>query len=62
MDPDQALANAREAYTEYVKATDAGDTDRAEDEAERLATAFDALDGWISRGGFLPKAWHNSRT
>jgi len=43
MDPDATLAAAREAYacTDY----------------ERAAELFDALDQWISRGGFLPEKW-----
>jgi len=26
-------------------------------EASYLAEAFEAIDGWLSKGGFLPKAW-----
>jgi hypothetical protein len=27
------------------------------DDLEALADLVDALDGWLSRGGFLPAAW-----
>jgi len=55
MDPNQALADAREAYA-LVNRTE----DDAEDHLqalEDLAEAFRALDEWISQGGFLPSEW-----
>lgn len=27
------------------------------DDLERLADLMEALDEWLSKGGFLPKAW-----
>lgn len=43
MDPDATLAEMREAY--------------ATGDYERCAELADALDQWISRGGFLPREW-----
>lgn len=31
----------------------------APERAERMAELFDGLDGWLSKGGFLPDAWTN---
>ncbi len=31
--------------------------DLSDDELERLVVLVRALDEWISKGGFLPKAW-----
>lgn len=58
MDPDKALSNAREALAIYRKAEDelCGDYDAAA-AAEVLADSFEALDGWLSKGGFKPAAW-----
>lgn len=49
MDPDAALSNLRNA----IKQFHGGDRSAA----DRLAEAAEALDGWMSRGGFPPKAW-----
>jgi hypothetical protein len=46
MDPNTALENCRKAIRE-------GD-------AELLGTSFDALDGWLMKGGFLPKDWQDA--
>lgn len=32
-----------------------------EDDARELAEAVEALDAWISKGGFLPAAWDKAR-
>jgi hypothetical protein len=42
--------------------SDAGEADSLEmldfmGEADRLVELVEALDNWISQGGFLPKAW-----
>lgn len=52
MDPDKALAELREALQEL-----ANDPDAWEDVIEK----FEALDGWLSKGGFLPKAWREAK-
>jgi hypothetical protein len=47
MDPDLALAEIRDALG-------VGDVDRARE-------SFQALDGWLSGGGFLPADWQGAR-
>ena len=54
MDPNTALANARQAADEYENASSLG---MEADAAERLIAAFRALDTWLSDGGFPPGAW-----
>lgn len=56
MDPNQALKNARAS----VARIDESITPSEEDVAA-LADAFEALDGWLSGGGFLPTEWSGSR-
>lgn len=59
MDPNQALADIRRLISE----ADSQDTDTPEGAARALsllteaAWAFDGLDEWMSRGGFMPKIW-----
>jgi hypothetical protein len=55
VDPEQALKNARDACERIVE-TEPGTVAR-DDAAADLAEAFDALDSWLSRGGFLPRDW-----
>lgn len=51
MDPNAALATARSATN--IVLTD----DDAPAPAAALAEAFDALDAWLTSGGFLPTEW-----
>ena len=65
MDPDEALKNAREALRlirdkEQEGYRDWGGRHEAQEFVD-LADAFEALDGWLSKGGFLPKAWNKKR-
>jgi hypothetical protein len=53
MDPDEALRNAREA----VRRLNADEFEVDSGDAMALVEAFEALDGWLSEGGFLPAAW-----
>ena len=53
MDPDAALAAAREAAALADEATNGA---RLESALEALEH-YQALDEWISKGGFLPRAW-----
>lgn len=55
MDPDEALKKAREALSDHRN----GRLNAAEqaDVLQELADAFEALDGWLSKGGFPPRAW-----
>jgi len=54
MDPNTALANARQAIDDYENA---GSLGMESDAAEQLIEAFRALDGWLSKDGFLPTDW-----
>ena len=53
MDVNEALTAAR-ALAEDVLRRPAEST-----EAQALAEAFLAIDGWITGGGFLPAAWRH---
>lgn len=67
MDPDQALKNAREAAQALRRLQDEdvdpdgrdsdSDLPDPEEHASTLLEAFEALDGWLSVGGFLPQDW-----
>jgi hypothetical protein len=56
MDPDAALARIRVLAKEILRVPP--DT---EGEAIELAETIDGLDGWLSRGGFLPTDWSAKR-
>lgn len=58
MDPTQALADARQALDDYRHS---GAAVLAITAADKLSAAFDALDGWLSNGGFLPAQWQQGR-
>ncbi len=58
MDPDEALRRARDMVRRY---SETGNTADIPDVAT-LADAFEALDSWLSAGGFLPAAWQRGRT
>lgn len=61
MDPDEALSNATKALRSAREAT--ADLDDAEADTRELAAlrdladAFEGLDEWLTKGGFLPSAW-----
>ena len=51
MDPNANLKEQRQIAGRFEKSlAEPGD-------GERLAELVDALDDWLSRGGFLPTAW-----
>lgn len=54
MDPEATLSNMR-GLADVI--TSHGDSAYAEE----LAEAFQALDDWLSKGGFLPVAWEQAR-
>lgn len=59
MDPDANLAEQRKLAADLVDDyVDENETFR--DKAERLAELVQALDGWITKGGFLPAAWQST--
>lgn len=51
MDPDTCLAEMRELAKDILE----DETDH--EAAICLAERFEALDGWLSRKGYLPVAW-----
>lgn len=62
MDPDANLEEQRSLSESILEALDVDedeevDMDAVRDDANRLAELVQALDQWISRGGFLPKDW-----
>lgn len=54
MDPDEALKNAREAVIVFYESGQ-------QHGGAELAAAFEALDGWLSQGGFLPQDWQKKK-
>lgn len=54
MDPDETLRLIRLTIKQIRVDTDPG---VAAAHAEEIAEHFNALDGWLSYGGFLPEEW-----
>jgi len=71
MDPEANLAEQLSLAAEIIEIIDERsddngvlsdeDKDEVVDNAERLAELVQALDGWLLRGGFLPKRWAGTR-
>lgn len=57
MDPNEALRRIRDAIRAAQECQDPQDW---ADHAIDAIDAFEALDGWIMRGGFLPRDWTES--
>lgn len=61
MDPSATLEEARKVASRLVEGIDNDRYDGApaqlENDADKLASLFFSLDEWLSKGGFLPKAW-----
>lgn len=51
MDPNANLKEQRRIVTRIINGT------ASASDVERLADLVEALDNWISRGGFLPDSW-----
>lgn len=60
MDPNATLAALRALADGVLNHTEDGEN--LTSVAVDLAEHFDALDEWLSRGGFLPAAWSRSIT
>jgi len=60
MDPNQALANARDAHQRAERFYQKFDDAARLAALEEIDKAFEALDEWISKGGFLPDEWRKS--
>lgn len=56
MDPNVTLANLRLVAVLVQQALDAGNAPDADQVAE-LVELTQALDGWLSKGGFRPQDW-----
>jgi hypothetical protein len=56
MDPNAALANLRDTYAPLRNMLAATNGNLAE-AAEDMLNAIEALDEWLSKGGFPPAAW-----
>jgi len=57
MDPEAALAQARSACAQIGHQVDVVGKMPDDEDVDRLVTAFEALDEWLCKGGFLPDAW-----
>jgi hypothetical protein len=61
MDPNQNLKQQRELAAQIIRLRDKdAPHDQIADVADELAELVQALDGWLSRGGFLPSEWVKS--
>jgi hypothetical protein len=54
MDPNQCLKELLELLEKYREQKDR----LSREDVQDLVTHIEALDGWITRGGFLPTAWN----
>lgn len=62
MDPNEALKRMRELAREAMAAESGGEPADLGRMSE-LAEQFQALDSWLTNGGFLPDGWsHRERT
>lgn len=57
MDPDYTLSALRKAVEQWTSDHLHLTHQDATDKLTYVLDLFKALDGWISRGGFLPKEW-----
>lgn len=61
MDPDKTLEQIREEIRKlrrWMRHPSYSDHDNRLSEAEELVDLVEALDGWLTKGGFLPKDWN----
>ena len=56
MDPNETLRRLRASANDIADAFDR-DEEIASADAAELASYVQALDEWLSKGGFLPKEW-----
>jgi hypothetical protein len=58
MDPSETLKRIQALAAKIIKQSELRDEDTSESlDAYELAENVEALDGWLKRGGFLPKSW-----
>jgi hypothetical protein len=60
MDPNTALSRLRFLTESILSQVEDGVADW--DNMQEMAQQFEALDEWMSKGGFLPTDWHPIRT
>lgn len=60
MNPNKSLQTVRDAIASFHANGD--EFNRHWDHEFVLIDAIEALDEWLSRGGFLPEAWDQTRT
>lgn len=62
MDPDECLAQLRSQSADIQRQIDRGEFDYdTEKTVSRLLDLIDSLDGWLTKGGFLPNQWQQHR-
>lgn len=61
MDPNVTLAEIRALIRDLREAQDDGDEGSVADVGANLAEKTEALDQWVTGGGFLPEAWTLAR-
>lgn len=59
MDPNETLRRLRRLQEKFQTG---GRMENSRDLADEMAELFEALDGWLSKGGFLPDAWKQAPT
>ena len=57
MDPDTCLEELRKAIESAKVEISKGFDGDLGDDVDTIIVKFEALDGWLSAGGFRPKAW-----
>ena len=57
MDPETVLATLRDLSRRATSGEPWNDSTEAGDLAVELAEAVQALDGWLTKGGFPPRDW-----
>lgn len=63
MDPNMTLHELRELAARALQARDflGGEPGPVEHVLHQMAEKFDALDNWMTKGGFAPDAWRETR-
>lgn len=65
MDPNETLAKLRQLVIDMDAIEESGEDPDEPGEYLRIAseatTLFDALDGWMAKGGFMPSEWGSHR-
>ncbi len=62
MDPNSTYKILRDHVNALIELLgEMDDHDQLQDVADTVAEAFDALDDWMKKGGYLPNAWTKHR-